>query len=281
MKKLLTKKQQDGVFMKRVSKTFYLISIYGGIVIGLVLIGVAIGLMNTYSRDMRMIGVVLLIPAIGVLIYAIVMRFVLLYKMWKAIQSEYSRTTPGAAVGFLFIPFFNLYWTFQAWYGWALDYNKLISARNVNGKKVPEGLALALCIMNVVLYFISSVGGENAVLALVCLLVGLVSSVVEFILVFKIINGINVFIDNNIYNSTNNNFSGQQPNNRYQPAHQSENDDINQIFSNNSAEQTRNNSQPHSNSAQIAKNKVELEQKFKAGEISLDEYISIKAALSK
>ena len=46
---------------------------------------------------------------------------VLLYKAWKVIPAAHARTTPGRAVGFLFIPCFNLYWIFQAFYGWAQD----------------------------------------------------------------------------------------------------------------------------------------------------------------
>jgi hypothetical protein len=38
-----------------------------------------------------------------------------LYRAWKCLQpGGLARTTPGKAIGFLFIPFFNLYWIFQA-----------------------------------------------------------------------------------------------------------------------------------------------------------------------
>src|SRR5688572_3268734 len=41
---------------------------------------------------------------------------VLLYKSWAAIRDGEARTSPAAAVGLSFVPFFNLYWIFQAWY---------------------------------------------------------------------------------------------------------------------------------------------------------------------
>jgi len=40
------------------------------------------------------------------------------YKAWEAIQNGHARTSPGKAVGFLFIPCFSLYWMFPAY--WAM-----------------------------------------------------------------------------------------------------------------------------------------------------------------
>jgi hypothetical protein len=47
----------------------------------------------------------------------------------------------------LFIFFFNIYWAFQAIWGWAQDYNKYIARNNVRTAQVPEGLFLAYCIL--------------------------------------------------------------------------------------------------------------------------------------
>jgi hypothetical protein len=46
--------------------------------------------------------------------------------MWSAIQDGHARSTPGKAIGFLFIPFFNLYWIFQVWAGFPTDYNAYV-----------------------------------------------------------------------------------------------------------------------------------------------------------
>lgn len=35
---------------------------------------------------------------------------ILHYKCWKALPEKYRHTSPGKAVGFLFIPFFNFFW---------------------------------------------------------------------------------------------------------------------------------------------------------------------------
>src|SRR5262249_1193601 len=48
---------------------------------------------------------------------------ILIYKAWDLIQDGRPQTTPGKAVGFLFIPFFNLYWIFIAFRGLAEDLN--------------------------------------------------------------------------------------------------------------------------------------------------------------
>jgi hypothetical protein len=45
----------------------------------------------------------------------------LLYNFWTIIQDGFASTTPGKAVGFLFIPIFNLYWYFRAFYGLSKD----------------------------------------------------------------------------------------------------------------------------------------------------------------
>lgn len=72
---------------------------------------------------------VLFIVGLGVLqflVVYIVYPFVLLTKMWSAIQDGNARTTPGKAVGFLFIPFFNIYWICNVWGGFPTDYNNFV-----------------------------------------------------------------------------------------------------------------------------------------------------------
>jgi hypothetical protein len=59
-------------------------------------------------------------------------------------------STPGKAIGFCFIPFFNLYWIFIAFSQWAKDYNKFIRHGNISGAQpVGEGLFLTFCILAV------------------------------------------------------------------------------------------------------------------------------------
>jgi len=55
-----------------------------------------------------------------------VLQYVLVYKLWQIVQDGFARTTPGKAVGFLFIPFFNFYWWFVAFFGLSKDQNVYI-----------------------------------------------------------------------------------------------------------------------------------------------------------
>lgn len=72
--------------------------------------------------------------------------------MWSIIQDGHARTTAGKAVGFLFIPFFSLYWAFQAYWGLAVDYNRFIARHQVGLQRLPEGLFLAFSILNILFY---------------------------------------------------------------------------------------------------------------------------------
>jgi hypothetical protein len=73
--------------------------------------------------------------------------YVLLYKAWSVIQDGRPRTTPGQAIGFLFIPFFNLYWIFVAYRGLAEDLNRYGQRIHPPARIASEGAALAFCIL--------------------------------------------------------------------------------------------------------------------------------------
>jgi hypothetical protein len=87
------------------------------------------------------------------LVGALVLFYVLLYKAWNQIQDGHARTSAGKAVGFLFIPFFNLYWLFVAIYGLAWDLHNYVARRRLYGRHnllpypVSPGLGLACCIL--------------------------------------------------------------------------------------------------------------------------------------
>jgi hypothetical protein len=75
--------------------------------------------------------------------------YIYLYRAWFCLQpGGLARTTPGKAIGFLFIPFYNLYWMFQAINGLASDWNRTVSTYG-DLKMVPklsEGVFLTFCI---------------------------------------------------------------------------------------------------------------------------------------
>lgn len=78
---------------------------------------------------------------------------VLLYRVWKFAIVESRRhnlkpsvDTPGKAVGFLFIPFFNFYWIFKAYGSLPKDLNAIARAKNINAA-ISEGLGISLAVI--------------------------------------------------------------------------------------------------------------------------------------
>ena len=95
---------------------------------------------------------VMLAAAAGCLTGWLALNFIYLHRLWSALQYGRPRTTPGQAVGLLFVPLFNLYWIFIAFYGLAQDYNRITGRfKDLNrAPKLSEGLFLAYCICAVV-----------------------------------------------------------------------------------------------------------------------------------
>lgn len=83
----------------------------------------------------------------GVLV-ATVLQYVYLARLWGALRFAGVRTTAGKAVGFLFVPFFNLYWMFVAFHGLAQDWNRTTTQFQgfEAAPKLSEGVFLTFCI---------------------------------------------------------------------------------------------------------------------------------------
>ncbi len=94
-----------------------------------------------------------------------VLGFILLYRWWESIQDGNPRATPGKAVGFCFIPFYNFYWLFVAYVGLVKDMNSYCQERQIPAK-VDEGLALAYAILTLT-SFIPYLGILTAIASLV------------------------------------------------------------------------------------------------------------------
>jgi len=161
----LTRPRAESVPEVRLRKSFYAGTwcVAAGItmvlLVNMVLL-TALGTWRTTSRygRPRLLGLgedtiaIMLVFAFAMVmaVVASVVFVVLVYKMWAAIQDGHARTTPGRAAGFLFIPFFNLYWAFQALWGFAKDYNSFIERQGLSLRRLPAGLFLAyiiLCLM--------------------------------------------------------------------------------------------------------------------------------------
>lgn len=89
------------------------------------------------------------IATIGIFIWSTVLGMMYVYRAWTILQPAGASTTPGKAVGFLFIPFFNYYWAFIAYWKWAQEWNATCN-RYHSLQFAPRGsegsfLAMAIC----------------------------------------------------------------------------------------------------------------------------------------
>jgi hypothetical protein len=163
--------------METVSKGLYIASWVAGMAGGGFLF--AIGFVLAEEGE-EVGGSLFILMGLAAVVFAAVMWLVLLHKGWRVIQDESARTTPGRAVGFLFIPFFNFYWIFQAVWGWAQDYNTYVEARGYSIPRMPEGLGLAISILAVV----SIIPGIGT-------LIGLANFVLIILFMNKMVDGVN------------------------------------------------------------------------------------------
>jgi hypothetical protein len=63
-------------------------------------------------------------------------QYILLYRYWQGVQDENSRVSPGKAVGFLFIPLFNYYWMFKAYWGLSKQANVRIEKLRLQNPRI-------------------------------------------------------------------------------------------------------------------------------------------------
>lgn len=80
------------------------------------------------------------------LCYAAVVWLVLWHKAWQTVQDGMARTSAAKAIGFMLIPVFNLYWVFNAVWGFARDYNAFVKRHKLPVDPLPEWLFMAYCL---------------------------------------------------------------------------------------------------------------------------------------
>lgn len=139
--------------MQKMSKGFYLGSYLVAGILGLIFCGIG------------WIIWPLLVLGIPLMIYLFIVFCMFVHKSWSSIQDGHARTGPCKALGFLFIPFFNFYWIFEAYWGFAKDYNVYVARHGIQGApRLPDGLFLAYCILILVglipfVNFVTSIAG--------------------------------------------------------------------------------------------------------------------------
>jgi hypothetical protein len=121
------------------------------------------------SAAVALIGI--LIGAL-VMLAGIVLNYIFLYKCWDLIQDGRARTSPGKAVGFMFIPFFNWYWQFVALRGLAEDLNLYSRRYRLQAREAPVGILTAACIL-VLCGLLPFVGGCAQLIGAILLFIGM------------------------------------------------------------------------------------------------------------
>jgi len=84
--------------------------------------------------------------AIPLAILALVFKCILHFQLWSAVPVGSRSTSPGKAVGFLFIPFFNFYWYFPSYVGLTASIEK------ATGRPSARGLAVAYAVISVLMW---------------------------------------------------------------------------------------------------------------------------------
>jgi predicted Zn finger-like uncharacterized protein len=138
---------------KAVSKTALpkTVFVYGWAIVRIIagVLGV-LGLMmatrkgTTYSALMKTFAMADVFLVLGILI-----ELALYYRMWAAIQDNPDSISPIKAIGFLFIPVFNIYWMLNMLTGFAEDYNDFIKRHSINTKELPVTLFIIYAFLSV------------------------------------------------------------------------------------------------------------------------------------
>lgn len=119
--------------------------------------------------------------AFPVMILQLVFTSILHYQLWSAVPVDSRSTTPGKAVGFLFIPFFNLYWYFPSYVGLSR------SIESATGKPAANGLAVSYAVLSVLSWF-------TGVIPYVGFLFGVAHFVVWLLFVLSVSKAVNTRI---------------------------------------------------------------------------------------
>lgn len=87
----------------------------------------------------------LLFPGIALVGVSGIAMYIMLYRAWTAIQDGNARMSAGG-VALMLIPFYNFYWLFQVFPGWAEDYNALAARLGAPLPQQDEPLFRRYCI---------------------------------------------------------------------------------------------------------------------------------------
>ncbi|MEZ6318999.1 MAG: GYF domain-containing protein [Phycisphaerales bacterium] len=105
------------------------------------------------------IGLALMLGGALVGLAGSICGYFLVYRWWRQIQDGHAQTGPGKAVGFLFIPFFNYYWYFVAFWGLAKDLDAYTERYAISAPSAMPQLALTTIIATIVIALVAACAG--------------------------------------------------------------------------------------------------------------------------
>ncbi len=131
-------------------------ALYWIFVVGGTLVGIGI---QSGGGGSDAAAVASMIPLLGVffILGAMIIGTVWVYKAWQSVPDQMRYTdagkwiTPGQACGYLYIPFYNLYWTFIANLGVCEAINRTLVSQG-KPPRAPKGLAIAASVTQIVPY---------------------------------------------------------------------------------------------------------------------------------
>ena len=101
------------------------------------------------AQQKMVIGLIMLLVGMFLACLSAIPAYIIVYRAWKCLQpGGFARTSPGKAIGFMFIPVFQWYWLFQAVYGLSNDWNRTVETYSSirNAPRMSTGLFLTFCI---------------------------------------------------------------------------------------------------------------------------------------
>jgi hypothetical protein len=157
----------------------------------LLVIGIYSGYQSRYSYSSDGIAILMCLAGAILVISAHIYFVVVLYRVWEFSINESFRLnlspsieTPGKAVGYLFIPFFNFYWIFVAYGKLSKDLRAIANTKGVVVTMSAElGVILSIfCILTIIPF----VGYFTSVIALVLFPIFLNQAIVQSTIIAEV-----------------------------------------------------------------------------------------------
>lgn len=109
----------------------------------------ALGLMMAIRKDAYSTLMKTFAAADVFLVLGVLIELALYYRMWAAIKDSPDSISGVKAIGFLFIPVFNIYWMLNMLIGFAEDYNDFIERHSIKIKELPVTLFIIYAFLSV------------------------------------------------------------------------------------------------------------------------------------